>query len=535
MNFLPVLGRELRVTSRSGRLYWGRFTAALLAMGLVAWFWGTLGAVGNSAQRAQQIFGTLATFAFIYGLGLGGYVTSDSISEEKREGTLGLLFLTNLKSYDVVIGKAAAGSLRAFFTLLAIFPVLTIPILLGGLSGGMIFRMTLVLMNTLFLSLCLGLLISACSRHDRKAQTGVLISLLLLTLGVPGLVSLLKYEFKWAISDHWFALSPVTAFINAFDAPFAAKPDIFWNALAIPHALGWLAFVLASVVVRRGWQDRPADLAGANRWQRFKHWLRGSAQKRDRYRRRLLGISPYFWLAARDRRKPYYVGIFLAGCGLFWLGLWYYNPREMLEQEAFFICAVVLHIVLKYWIATEAGRQLYDDRRNSGLELTLSTPLQVKEILEGQFLALVRQFGWALGGIILFDIAGMIVGARRQTYGAETEAVLGWVAIMIILLVDAATIAAVGMWLGLTSKRSSRAVAQTIGFVLFLPWLIMIGLLTYMAIVRFSNLDSLNFFIGSYFVVSIVTDLALFLWASNNLTRRFREVAVQRFDSSRAT
>ena len=33
-------------------------------------------------------------------------LSSDSISREKREGTLGLLFLTPLGSRDIVIGKA---------------------------------------------------------------------------------------------------------------------------------------------------------------------------------------------------------------------------------------------------------------------------------------------------------------------------------------------------------------------------------------------------------------------------------------------
>jgi ABC-type transport system involved in cytochrome c biogenesis permease component len=531
MNFLPVLGRELRVTSRASRLYWGRFTAALLAVGLVAWFWMTMGPGANSAQRAELIFGSLATFAFIYCLLLGGYVTADCISEEKREGTLGLLFLTNLKSHDVVVGKTAAGSLRAIYTLIAIFPVLTIPILLGGLSGGMIFRMTLVLVNTLFFTLCLGLFISACSQHDRKAQVGAFVTMLVFTLGLPGLISVLKYEFRWTIHEGWFGLSPGAAFFNAFDKPYARSSQLFWIALAIPHFLAWCAFGGATIVVRRAWQDNPAGTGGAGRWTRLKNWARGSAAARSRYRRRLLNISPYYWLAARDRLKPYYVAIFLGGCAFFWFLLWSYNRRDMLEQVAFFITAVLLHTSMKLWISTEAGRQLYDDRRNSGLELTLSTPLTVREIIEGQFLALLRQFGWAVGLVILFDIVGMVMGARMRLYGAESEWILGWAAIMIVLLVDAGTIAAVGMWLGLTCRRSSRAVAQTLGCVLFLPWLILFGIVTINAISGFQGGgDSSKAFIGSYLVVSLLTDLGLFLWAYGNLTSRFREVAVQRFD-----
>jgi hypothetical protein len=209
-----------------------------------------------------------------------------------------------------------------------------------------------------------------------------------------------------------------------------------------------------------------------------------------------------------------------------------YNKRDMLEQEVFFACAIILHTALKVWIAAEAGRQFSEDRKSSALELTLSTPIQVKEILEGQFLGLLRQFGLPVAAILLFDLIGMVLGARMRM-GADTDAVLMWVAMMIIFVVDAVTIATFGMWLGLTARRSSRAIVQTLFYVLCLPWLILFGMLTYMMLVRFSGLESMAFFVGTYFVISLAVDFILFLKASGNLTTRFREVATQRFDVPR--
>ena len=65
----------------------------------------------------------------IYCLFSGRISTADCLSEEKREGTLGLLFLTDLKGYDVVLGKLAATSVSAFYGLLAALPVLAVPVL----------------------------------------------------------------------------------------------------------------------------------------------------------------------------------------------------------------------------------------------------------------------------------------------------------------------------------------------------------------------------------------------------------------------
>ena len=89
------------------------------------------------------------------------------------------------------------------------------------------------------------------------------------------------------------------------------------------------------------------------------------------------------------------------------------------------------------------------------------------------------------------------------------------------------------MWLGLIARRSSRAIVQTLFYVICLPWLILFVMLTYMMLVRFSGLESMAFFVGAYFVVSLAVDFVLFLKASGNLTTRFREVATQRYDAGK--
>ena len=56
------------------------------------------------------IFGVLKWMGMIYACGAGVFLTADCLSEEKREGTLGLLFLTDLRGHDVALGKLLATS-----------------------------------------------------------------------------------------------------------------------------------------------------------------------------------------------------------------------------------------------------------------------------------------------------------------------------------------------------------------------------------------------------------------------------------------
>lgn len=530
MRFFPVVERELRVLARTARLYWSRFFAAQIASGLVTWFWFTF--VGGSTVNAgQQIFAALSIVTFGYCLIVGIFLTADSISEEKRDGTLGLLFLTDLSGIDVAFGKLASNSLQAIYNLLAIFPVMTIPLLLGGLTGEEIFRMSLTLLVTLLFSLTVGLLVSTWSKHDRKAQAGTFSILLGVSAGVPLLYAFLKQQYHFRLPEYLCTVSPGYTIAYAFDSQYSKTPQAFWYSLAAVVVLSLIAFLLSAYLIRRVWQDRP-QTARAGFRAAFRRWKRGSVQVRTRHREALLGANPYYWLSARDRLKPYYVLWFLGGCAFFWLILWSYNRRDMIEQEAFLATALLVQTALKVWLASEAGRQFFDDRKNSALELTLSTPLPVREILEGEFLALFRQFGPAVALVLVFDVLGMIVAARRG-FGADSEWLLTWVASIVVFLLDAATLAALGMWLGLSAKRFSRAMARNLFLVLILPWIIFFALIAYMAFSRLTSLNSLNFVIGIYFVISLLTDAVLFLNASGNLTARFRELATQRFDSAR--
>jgi len=114
MPLLPIVERELRVAARRPSTYRMRFLAGLAVMSL--WFVLLVGTeMAVPAQLGRHLFNALGVLTLGFSMFAGVFLTSDCLSEEKREGTLGLLFLTDLKGYDVVLGKLAATSLDAFF------------------------------------------------------------------------------------------------------------------------------------------------------------------------------------------------------------------------------------------------------------------------------------------------------------------------------------------------------------------------------------------------------------------------------------
>src|SRR5947208_13468683 len=168
MTFLPVAERELRVAARKRSTFRVRVIAAL-----VAWIIGSgvlvLSRVGpgfGPSSFGKGLFTVLTWLSLAVALSAGLFFTSDCLSEEKREGTLGFLFLTDLRGYDVVFGKLLATSLRAICALLAIFPILAVTLLMGGVTGAQFWRTVLALTNALFISLAAGMFVSAISRES---------------------------------------------------------------------------------------------------------------------------------------------------------------------------------------------------------------------------------------------------------------------------------------------------------------------------------------------------------------------------------
>src|SRR5438093_1793011 len=161
MTFLPIAERELRVRARQKATFRVRVGAALVASLVIAFFLVMSRLWFSPSKMGQGIFWFLSSLAFLWCLMEGPRNTADGLSEEKREGTLGLLFLTDLRSYDVVLGKLLATSLKNFYALLALFPPLAITFCLGGVTGGEFWRLVLLLTNTLFFSLTVGMLASA--------------------------------------------------------------------------------------------------------------------------------------------------------------------------------------------------------------------------------------------------------------------------------------------------------------------------------------------------------------------------------------
>jgi ABC-type transport system involved in multi-copper enzyme maturation permease subunit len=534
MTFLPIVRRELRVASRHRSTYWVRTGAALAVLAIGTWVF-LMNQNSNPKDIAMYLFYVLTGSAVLYSLVSGVRLTSDCLSEEKREGTLGLLFLTDLKGYDVVLGKLAATSLNALYSLLAMVPMLAIPLLMGGISPDEWGRMALVAMNALFLSLAIGIGVSALCRSALKAMVATLVVLLLLTALMPACGAILAEVSKTRAVKPFFLLPSVGfSYYSAFALTYAAPQ--FWYSVLTVHGLGWLFLALASIAAPRTWQDRPPGSQAAH-WRRFwQFWGLGNPAERSAFRRRLLSRNAFFWLAARVRLKPCFVWAFLGllTCGWVWALIKF--RREWLSPVTYVVTAVFLNLALRAWFALEASRQMAAERKAGTLELLLSTPLTVREILRGQLLALQRQFlGPVLAVLALESVFMGVTLSEAQGPEERAQTVAFWTAFMLMLVADLAALYWVGMWQGLAARNPGRAVTTSLGRILVVPWAV-IAVLALLWVLRAVTIrpsadPTWQVTVGVWFFVGIATDLGFGGHARHKLLTEFRRTAQERYGS----
>jgi ABC-type transport system involved in multi-copper enzyme maturation permease subunit len=536
MKFLPIVERELRVAARRRGTYWNRMMAALLAVAICAFF--SIEALQITPRELGQIlFTTLAGLFGILSLLAGIRYTADCLSEEKREGTLGLLFLTDLRGYDVVLGKLAATSLNAFYGLLAIFPVLAIPLLMGGVSLAQFGRMTLVLVNALFFSLAAGLLVSALSRNARKAMSGTLGLIALFTLGLPALGALLANRLHDATLAKLLLLpSSGFAFLQAHDLINPGRHAAFWTSLATIHLLAWAVLLGAGVAARRTWQDRPE---GDRTWRWRQRWQRlvfGTDAATRAFRTEMLAINPCLWLGARHRLRPLLIWGLLGFIALLWLAGWLKWGHQWLEVEIAVMTAFLAHITLKLALASEAAQRLGPERRAGTLELVLATPLSVCEILRGQMLVLRHQFLRPVLAVLLADACFVVLGFQHPSGGSSGPG-WGWFCFVGIttFVADLYTLAWVGLWTGLTARHANRAASDAVARVLILPWLIWVGISAGSELWRPPRPPpSETSFLTLWFVICLATNAVFLAWCRMRLHRDLRALATARYEPSGA-
>jgi ABC-type transport system involved in cytochrome c biogenesis permease component len=458
----------------------------------------------------------------------GLLLTADSIASEKQGGTIGLLFLTDLKGYDIVLGKLAAHSVNAFFGLLAIFPVLALPLLLGSVTGLEFSRLLLVFGTTLLFSLSLGLAVSSMTDDPRKALGTALI----LMAVFAGLLPVLWWLQKIVIDsplDFLLWPSPAYALRYGFAVYYGSKPGAgcFWHSLQTIWVLTILCLAWASYTTPRAWQTHESKPGKqqAPRQRKPRGWEKAEA------------ANPFCRVTVRDWAPSTLANLLLGVAVPIWLCFFFFIPTSpgTVPPIAFIVCllfAFALHGLVKILIMVESVSRLNHDRNSGALELLLVTPLPITAIMAAQRAALSAHFWRAVCTLTLLNLAlTSAVYKFREAVQVDTQD--RWMFIelfvggLIALLSDYRASLWVGMWQGLSKRQPYKAVAITALQLLGPCWAL--AFFAFVTQLKFDSLVGVGIMFAMWFLAGLVVDAFSIRIARSRLTKRFREIATERY------
>lgn len=400
MNAYTVIVRELRRLARRAGTFRSRSTVVSLAIGVAVLvsLGIDFGFIRSGMPKGQAIIVSLSCLLMIVSSLLGVAATSDCLSEERREGTLGLLFLTPLTSFDLLLGKLVSSSLQTVYALISLMPVVGLALVFGGVTWGEFVRHSLVLGNTLFLALALGLFVSAASHDARKAFTSGLGLVLLFALGPfvvthwgLWLIASPSFDDRWGLlmvsPIYWLSLS------GSFSGGFVDLSR-FGLALLVGQGVGWAFICLGAFVLKRAFFEPRADHLVPEGGSADRAKVSSGDGGR---RQRLLDVDPYVWIFHREVGRRFRVLLFTLTMMLLAV-LSVKKYPSMLEFHTFFLFVTL--VFLKIWLLVETVVRVNEERRSGSFELLLTTPLGLFGMMRGLHKGLVVQFAWGIVSVL---------------------------------------------------------------------------------------------------------------------------------------
>jgi hypothetical protein len=156
--------------------------------------------------------------------------------------------------------------------------------------------------------------------------------------------------------------------------------------------------------------------------------------------------------------------------------------------------------------------------------LLLSTPLDEKEIVRGQWLSLRRQFGWPLLVLIAFELFLIF-----NVWGNRSRDI--YLIALVIFLLDLGALGWLGLWQGLKAKNAARALLFAVGNIMTLPW---IALLAMELIFSARSTMTATLARTIWILLSLGISLTWLLIARARVKNRFRLMIAQQFQTKGA-
>lgn len=395
----PIFVREWLTVPRRPSHYVIRsaYLGLLWVLGWTAWQatvgWTQRATVADISRFGLLFFQLAALVQLVLLPFLAAVTAASAVAQEKDRRTFVLLLLTDLRSYEIVLGKLLGSLLQIAVLIMSMVPVLCLIMLLGGVAPFQVAQATLILAATCLAAGALGNLIALWRDKTFQSLALTVLFLVLYLCLVQGLSAVPAFQvaglpFRPARWQSW--MGPFQALQSVLEPHAQAGP--------LAPAYGFTVVMFLISVLMAGWGTlrlRVWNPSGEPIMQREQP---EEEQEKDRTRAhaapgpvRAVWANPIIWREIRTRaygRRPllvklaYFVVLALV-CYYALAPLWISSS----QQRADFVAAaglVPVAILSLLLIAAQAVTAITSERDTGALDLLLVTDLTPQEFIFGK-------------------------------------------------------------------------------------------------------------------------------------------------------
>jgi ABC-type Na+ efflux pump permease subunit len=491
----PIFNRELLTVPRRDRHYVARaaYLGALWVVALTAWLatlgWARSATLGETARFGPVLFQLLTFVELALFLFFAALSAASAVAQEKDRRTFVLLLMTDMRDYEIVLGKLLGSLLPIALLLSASVPLLMLLLLLGGIALDQVVQAVVIVAATALAAGSLGGLIALWRDRTFQSLALTVLFLVLYLCVVRGLSVVAALVPSIAVAD-------VAAWQQRLD-PFLAlqsvqDPKATSIAPGLAPAYVYALIMLGVTVLLNGWgliKLRVWNPSGEPIMQREKpeeeeqdedlkqraaaHAAPGQARK--------VGPNPILWREIFTRaygRRPLMVK---AAYFIVLAFITYYALAPVIAQHegerlpAFsaaygMVPVAVLSLLL---VAAQAATAITSERDTGALDLLLVTDLTPHEFIFGKLggiayntkeyllppLILALVYGW-------YEMLASPPRAHPELSGPMNATSLLCVLGALLVLLSFAMV--LGIHVALRTQNSRLAIVNTLSTVFFL-------------------------------------------------------------------
>lgn len=471
----PIFWIDLVTTARRPRYLVVRVIYALLLLFILStsYLWtiengrylqaGTGATLEMMARFAQMFFHQFAWLQLFAITILTPALVAGTIATEREGKTIEYLFTTDLSDSEIVLGKLATRLAHLLSFMLVALPVLALASLFGGISGDRLLQSFALSGSMLCSTAGLSLAMSIRARRARDAVVGTYLVLLAVLLVPPSVFGIVKYlNMQWGGSlsfiEDFVTLAltahPYFVLIEDLQSTFSGAGSD-WTKIVI--LMGWHALFTVVLVGLAVWGVRRVHVRDVSTGEKKR-------SRRFQLLRPPIGESPLLWkeLFAESWRLgvgSYIALAFLLGVALFFMGMGAIDASGqqfagMVGGMSTFIVCVTMLIVSARAAMSVTG----EHERDTWLSL-ISTPVTAHEVVLSKVMGSlysVRMIGVYLGGLWFLAVI-------RHPQAIVSLGIHSFTTLLVALFCGN-----VGVFFSLASRTSMRAMAGTLGVIVFL-------------------------------------------------------------------